>query len=292
MKNLTIAIISPGEMGSAVGQALRSNDYRIVTYLKGRSERTRALARNAGFEICQTLTDLVSEADLILSILVPSEAVTAAAEVSKAIVESNSDVYFADCNAVAPETVKQIESNIVSAGGKFIDGSIIGLPPGKEVPRFYTAGEHAHIMDQFDGKGLSIKRISNETGKASALKMCYAGLTKGKSALMVAMLSAAQIQGVSDELTAELEFSQKQAYTQIKSQMPTLPSKAYRWAGEMDEIVKSLKDAGVTSHFHLGAANIYRKLSRTPSAIRPAKESDISPCLRKAIQDFIETEDS
>ncbi|MDA1189443.1 MAG: DUF1932 domain-containing protein [Chloroflexi bacterium] len=283
----TIAIVSPGEMGSSVGRTLRERGYRVITCLEGRSERTRNLAGNAGFEVCSTLDDMVVQADLIMSILVPAEAAGMAARVAKAIRATKADVYFADCNAIAPQTVKNIERNIVSAGGKFIDGSIIGLPPDREVTRFYTSGEHAHLMDELDGKGIAIRRISDEVGKASAIKMCYAGFTKATSALSIAALAAAEAQGLSDELAAEFEFSQAPAYAKMQKQIPSLPSKAYRWAGEMDEIAASFESVGITPNFHKAAGDVYRRLSRTPFADESPEETDASRDLRQTIAGFV-----
>src|SRR3989454_8523598 len=49
----------------------------------------------------------------------------------------------------------------------------------------------------------------SEVGTASALKMCYAALTKGFTALATELLVAAQLLGVSEELAKELIGSQR-----------------------------------------------------------------------------------
>ena len=67
-----IAILSPGDMGHAVGRALSEHGFDILTLLEGRSERTRALAQDAGFRTSASLNELMIEADLVLSILVPA----------------------------------------------------------------------------------------------------------------------------------------------------------------------------------------------------------------------------
>ena len=65
----TVAILSPGDMGSGVGFALGQNDIDVITCLRGRSNRTRQLAAEAHFRDIPTLGLLVEQADLILSIL-------------------------------------------------------------------------------------------------------------------------------------------------------------------------------------------------------------------------------
>ncbi|MBT5665856.1 MAG: 6-phosphogluconate dehydrogenase, partial [Rhodospirillaceae bacterium] len=59
MRFNTVAILSPGDMGHAVGRALRQSGRRVITCLEGRSERSRGLAEAGGFELSPTLDDLV-----------------------------------------------------------------------------------------------------------------------------------------------------------------------------------------------------------------------------------------
>ena len=84
----TIAILSPGDMGSNVGCALRENGLDVITCLAGRSKRSRGLAEAAGLRDVASLTDVVAGADLILSILVPSEALKLATQIAGIIRET------------------------------------------------------------------------------------------------------------------------------------------------------------------------------------------------------------
>ena len=70
----TIAVLSPGNMGGAVGALLGQSGYDVIACLAGRSEFTRRKADEAGFRDVADLNALVSEADLILSILDPAKA--------------------------------------------------------------------------------------------------------------------------------------------------------------------------------------------------------------------------
>ena len=252
-----VAILSPGDMGHAVGRALAEHGIEILTSLAGRSERTQTLARAAGFKEVPTLEDVVSEADLVLSILVPSHAETFARELAAALKNTGAAPYIADCNAISPIRSAMIEVLIDSAGGKFIDGSIIGGPPGPGVPpRFYVSGIHAQAMLPLDGKGIAVKSLGETTGRASGIKMCYAALTKGTSTLQVALLTVAESLGLSDELREEFAYSQADALKSMESSIPRLPPNAHRWIGDMEEIATTFAGQGVTPHFHLGAAAV------------------------------------
>ncbi len=263
----TVAILSPGDMGHDVGRALDKHGLDVITCLKGRSDRTRGLSGQAGIRDVGSLEEMVSEADLILSILVPAQAAAAAREVAAAIEVTGRDTYFADCNAVAPRTVQSIQALLTDAGGRFVDGSIIGEPPGRGIPpRLYVSGEHAGVMRELAGEEIDVRFIGARVGQASAIKMCYAGLTKGTFALYFAVLTAAEAMGLSDELRSEFIFSQPEAHRRMERHLPALPVKASRWIAEMREIAASFEAAGVTPFLHRGAADIYETVSKTPFA--------------------------
>lgn len=260
----TIAILSPGDMGHAVGRALGENGYAVITCLEGRSARTRELAQQGNIRDVPTYDALVNEADLILSILVPSQATDTAGKVADALRETGEDTYYVDCNAVSPKTSQAMNQVITTAGGRFIDGGIIGGPPGRGAPpRFYVSGEHSAVMNELDGKGIAIRDIGGEVGRATGVKMCYAAMTKGTNALQVALMTTAEVLGVSEELRTEFESSQPDALANI-DRLSRLPANAHRWIGEMEEIAATFEDAGVTPYFHLGSAEIFRLLARTP----------------------------
>ena len=263
----TVAILSPGDMGHDVGRALSQHGLDVITCLKGRSDRTRSLSQQAGIRDVGSLDRMVSEADLILSILVPAEVEDAAREVAAALQRTGCDTYFADCNAVSPQTAGAIHEIITDAGGRFIDGSIIGEPPGRGIPpRLYVSGEHADVMAEIAGKEIDVRFIGDQVGQASAIKMCYGGLTKGTFALYFAALTAAEAMGLSDELRSEFTFSQPEAHSRMERHLPALPVKASRWIAEMQEIAATFQAAGVTPFLHRGAADIYETVSKTPFA--------------------------
>ena len=273
----TVAILSPGDMGHGVGRAFGEHGLDVITCLEGRSDRTRGLALKGNIRDVPSLNEMVSQADLVLSILVPAEALDVARRVADALRATGADSPFADCNATSPQTTQKMDAIISGAGGRFIDGSIIGGPPGRGTPpRFYVSGAHAGIMAELDGKGIDVRPMGDSIGQASGIKMCYAALTKGTSALHTALLTAAEAMGLSQELRAELSSSQPEAYRRIENQVPGLAVNASRWIGEMEEIAATFDHLGVTPHFHLGAAEVFRQLSKTSLAQETPETVDTS----------------
>ena len=281
----TIAILSPGDMGHAVGRDLGAAGHRVITCLSGRSERTRRLSESAGITDVSSLADLADQADLVMSILVPSEAEALAGRVAAAARGANTELTFADCNAVAPATSGRIESAITGAGSRYIDASIIGPPPGKgSPPRFYTCGPFAHIMDELDGQGIVVRNMGAPTGAASAIKMCYAGFTKGTSALSVGVLVMAARLGVADQLNRELSESQAAGLERMRREIPGLPVKARRWIGEMEEIASTFESAALPPGFHDAAADLYRLVGHSAFADETPETLDDSRDLRTTVE--------
>lgn len=287
----TIAILMPGDMGHAVGRVLREHGHDVVVALDGRGAHTRALAKDAGLRDVGSIASAVGAADLILSILPPAAALQQAEQVANAMQATGTNPVYVDCNAVSPETVKQVATVIETAGAAFIDAGIIGLAPGKGTgPRFYVSGPDVDAMLALDGKGFEVIEAGETIGAASALKMVYAGLTKGTWTLQTAVLLAAHRLGVIDPLLKEFEHSQGAALTAMRAKIPFLPADSSRWVGEMEEIAATFASAGVSPGFHDGAADIFRILAQTPFASETRADMDTSRTLEEALAvyaDFI-----
>ncbi|MDH3666112.1 MAG: DUF1932 domain-containing protein [Paracoccaceae bacterium] len=284
MTHQTVAILMPGDMGHGVGRALREHGHEVITCLAGRSARTRGLAKAAGMRDLDSLEAVVGEADLILSILPPDAALAQASQVATTMTAAGARPIYVDCNAVSPMTVRKIGEVIAGAGAPFIDCGIIGLAPGKgPATRFHVSGPDTGPMEALHGKGISVLPMGTEIGRASALKMVYAGLTKGTMTLHTAMLLAAHQLGIYEEAVAEYADSQPVALKAMEARVPRIPADARRWTGEMEEIAATLASVGVTPGFHEGAAEIYRVLDRTPFAAETRETLDTSRTMADAI---------
>ena len=285
MTQETIAILMPGDMGHAVGRALKEHGYDVITCLAGRGEHTRKLAEAGGLRDVETLDEVVEQADLILSILPPSAAITQAEQVATAMQKAGKTPTYVDCNAISPQTARQVGDVITNAGASFIDAGIIGLAPGHGAgPRFYISGPKLDAMLALDGKGFSVIPMGATIGEASGIKMVYAALTKGTWTLHTAVLLAAQKLGVTEALFEEFENSQPAALSAMRARVPFLPADSGRWIGEMEEIAATFSEVGVTSGFHDGAADIFRVLAQTPFATETRQTMDKTRTLEEALE--------
>lgn len=263
-----IAVFGTGDMGHAVGGALVRAGYRVVTASAGRSELTRRLAREAGIEDVGSLQAAVAVAGLVLSIVPPAAATTFAADAAGAMRAAGVRPVFAECNAVAPATVKAIERALRGTGAPFVDVGIVGRGPavGREPTRFYVSGEARAAVLALRTSEIELHDLGYEVGRASAMKMAYSALNKGTDALLTTVLLAAARLGVLEPLMQELRFSQVEAFERMEARVPFLGATAKRYAPEMAEIARTYESVGVTPQFHRAAEWLYALYASTPFA--------------------------
>jgi L-threonate 2-dehydrogenase len=205
----------------------------------------------------------IASADFILSILPPGDALSLAQRLAPALMASNAKPVYVDCNAINPATVERVAAVIAPTGCAFVDCGIIGPPPrGKDFsPRFYASGEAVSRFAVFSQYGLDVRLLEGSPSAASALKMSYAGITKGTQAIGAAMMLAATRAGSASALYDELSFSQKEMLAQFRQQLPTMPAKAYRWIAEMEEIAGFVGDNPAARELYEGAAHFYMRIA-------------------------------
>lgn len=258
---LTVTVIAPGMMGSAVGKRLSDHGVSVLTSLAGRSGATQARAAASGMT---DATDTeIAASDFILSIVPPGEAMSLAERLAPALRASARKPVYVDCNALNPGTVTRIAAVVLATGARFVDGGIIGPPPEPDASktRLYLSGPDAAEVTVLEQHGLSTPVQPGPVGAASAMKMSYAGITKGFTALGAAMMLAATRAGTADALLAEMQVSQKALLGWLTAQVPKMPSKAYRWVAEMEEISAFVGEDPAAAAFYQAAARLYERIA-------------------------------
>ncbi len=257
-----VAVIAPGMMGAAVGKRLVDHGLKVVTSLKGRTEETVERAKAAG--MIRVDDEEIAATDFVLAILPPGDAVALAQRFAPLLTASNSKPVYVDCNAVSPRTVDRICAAVAPTGSPFVDAGIIGAPPkpNDAGPRFYASGPDASRFAKLRDYGLDIRVLEGPMSAASALKMSYAGITKGTQALGAAMLLAATRAGTAEGLFAELQGSQPHILAWLKRNLALMPPKAYRWVAEMHEIADFVGEDPSAHELYLGAAHFYEQIAQ------------------------------
>jgi 3-hydroxyisobutyrate dehydrogenase-like beta-hydroxyacid dehydrogenase len=248
---VTIGLIHPGEMGAAVGAALRIGGRAVLWASEGRSAATVARAQQAGLEDVGTVEELARRSDVIVSLCPPHAAVDVARSVP-----GFAGVYV-DANAISPATARTLASLV----GRYVDGGVIGPPPrGPGTTRLYLSGREAvSVADSFAGTIVDARIVSSDPTAASALKMTYAAWTKGTAALLLAVRAVARAERVEQALLDEWSMSLPELPARSAAAARSALGKGWRWVGEMDEIAETFAAAGMPDGFHRAAAEIYRR---------------------------------
>jgi L-threonate 2-dehydrogenase len=275
--NPIVAIVAQGSMGAGLAGRLRDHGVRVLTSLAGRGAQSRARAEAAGMHAVEP--EELLEAQFLLSILPPSNALPFAVRMAPLLRSARHKPVFADCNAVSPVTVQAIADALRGTGAPFVDVGIIGLPPTDNYPgpRLYAAGESARELGILNAYGLNVCLLDGPIGRASALKMSYAGITKGLAAVASAMILSADRSGVAAALREELEASAPTLLSSLARALPDMLPKAYRWVAEMQQIQEFVGDDTAARQIYAGAEHLYARIAADVAGGRAAAD---------AIQDF------
>jgi 3-hydroxyisobutyrate dehydrogenase-like beta-hydroxyacid dehydrogenase len=270
MSDLTIGLLHPGEMGAAVGQCLTGAGHEVLWASEGRGPQTAARARAAGLVDVGTAAEMAERADVILSICPPH----AALDVAWAV--QGFSGLFVDANAIAPATAREIAGMICDGGGNYVDAGIIGMAPvAAGSTRLYLSGQDADVVRAlFAGTPLDTRVAGGGATAASAVKMAYAGWTKGTAALLLAVRALARSEGVEDTLLEEWALSQPALTDRSLRSARSASVKGWRWVAEMEEIAATMAGVGLPDGFHQAAAEIFRRSPRSPSGLPDGSSVD------------------
>jgi 3-hydroxyisobutyrate dehydrogenase-like beta-hydroxyacid dehydrogenase len=259
--NPTVAVIAQGAMGAGVGGRLAERGLRVVTSLEGRSADSANRAADKG--MIAVSEQECAKADIFLSILPPSEALPLAKKMAAMIETSNHKPIYVDCNAVSPPTKVEIGNVIAKAGSPFVDVGIIGLPPrpNYDGPVMIVSGPDSSRMVPLGDFGLNLRVVDGPVGAACAVKMSYAGITKGITALGSMMMLAATRGGAAAELRHQLERSHPYFMQNFQRAVPDMFDKAYRFIGEMEEIADFVGEDPQAKQMYLAFADFYRRMA-------------------------------
>jgi 3-hydroxyisobutyrate dehydrogenase-like beta-hydroxyacid dehydrogenase len=279
-----IGIMSIGEMGFHWAKLLKSHGADVLTYDKDRGEVSRKRGENAAAKSMASMEELVEEAELIVSIVVPSAATRVAAKVAQAAAKTGrKDLLFLDANAISPMTADEIAKTLAAARVNFIDGCIIGsasrMGKGTIV---YVSGADAARMQALESFKIPIKVLGPNTNQASAFKVVYAGLTKGLQGLFCELLMGARRFGLLEEVRAQYEESFPGLLDKVSSSIIGLRIHAGRRAEEMDELKRTFNHNGLESFMAPAAQKVLEAIAALDTGRASddgARQGDLSETL-------------
>lgn len=264
----SVGFLHPGAMGAELAATCTGERCWVPT---GRSEATVRRAEKAGLNACESLDELSATCEMIVSICPPEAAEELAADV--AAVGFNG--IYVDANALAPATARRIGEQFE----RFVDGGIVGPPPTVAgTTRLYLSGAEATtVAGCWRDSLFEVRVVDGGAGAASAVKVCFAAWTKGTSALLLAIRALAESEGVTEAIVGEWETSMPALIPRSEHTASAIAPKAWRFAGEMEEIAAAFVAHELPSGFHTAAAELYRTLGEF-------KDRNPGPSLREVLR--------
>jgi L-threonate 2-dehydrogenase len=274
--SITVAVVAQGRMGAGVGKRLHESGAEVRTLLSGRSAASAERARAAGMQPAADEKTLLQGADFFLSILPPDQAENLARQMAPVLASLPKKPIYVDCNAISPQTAERVAAIIAPSGAEFVDGGIIGGPPRPGYsPAIYASGPAVGETKVLRDWGIDWRVIDGPVGAASGLKMSYAGITKGTTAIAAAMLLGAARFGCGEALIAELSKSQPEMLKRMRGSIPGMYDKAYRWVGEMEEISDFLGANPPSRDMYAAIARLYDYLAAAEAEEQPGPDNAI-----------------
>lgn len=267
---MKVGFLGFGEVASTLSTWLIESGAEVYTSIEGRSIKTQNLAKTSPVNIFKDDKTLAETSDILISAVVPAEAVKIAEKVG----EHSKGIYI-DINNISPKTVKNALDYIEN--DKTVDAAIMGgiKKEGKDV-QIIASGNSAEEFSKLNNYGLNIKVIGPNIGQASALKMLRSSYTKGVSALLFESLYAAYQMDLGEEFLKYLEQTECPDFSKsATSRVISNVFHAERRAQEMDEVLKMLQEHE-DPLMSKAAAEFFRNLSkRVKLEKRPLDYEDI-----------------
>ena len=247
------------------------------SYLTSSSEYTYRRARAANVTLLGSDEELAAQADYILSIVPPRDAIATAKRIISAYKDRTTPLYYLDLNAVSPGRVRLIAEDFEKNAPqiKFVDGGILGGPPKQLELNEDNAGEPGagwkrpaiplsgpEIPNKHLTQTLNVTHLGPKIGAASGLKCCFGSLIKGLIALSIQSFSTAEALGVYDELQGFLKHFQPALQESTTRMVTEIPPKAGRWVEEMWEIGRCFgQEGGWDNSTGEESADVYKRVA-------------------------------
>lgn len=267
MSMKTLTLIGFGEAGAIFGEDLAASGVTVYAYDRlQENPSTRAAlydkADQCGVLLCDSFAHAIALADWVISAVTADEALTVA---QAAAVLMRPDQLFIDINSVAPSTKRAAFAAMQRHGVGYIDAAVMApVPPQRlKTPILLGGAVAGQVAEQLAALGMNVRRVADEVGVASAIKMCRSIMIKGLEALTTECLSTARQYRAEREVLASLH----QSFPQMgwDDALPhylisRVAEHGRRRSEEMKEVAKTSTDMGVVPNMSLAIVNAQRGL--------------------------------
>lgn len=233
---MKVGFLGFGEVASTLSEGLQKHGAIVATCIEGRSMKTKSLVEKSSINLYKTNIELAKSSDILISTVIPSQAIKVAQEVGKYV-----NGIYVDINNVSPKTVKKTLSFIENR--KIVDASIIGsIRKGLNVS-VIASGDYATQFAELNNYGMNISIVGEEIGQASTIKMFRSSFTKGISALLFETLYSAYKMGIDEEVLKYIAETECEGFKDSAiSRIISSSVHAKRRGEEMEEVIELISE--------------------------------------------------
>ncbi|WP_438442393.1 DUF1932 domain-containing protein [Kluyvera georgiana] len=259
----TITFIGYGEAGGILADALAKENPVTVWDCKFNGPERDAMimkARQGGVQAAISLADALTGAELIFSTVTAGSALDVASQAAPLMADKQ----------YSPQTKRQAAERFKP--GTYVDVAVMApVPPAAlRTPLLIGGPQGEAIAELLTALGCHARYGGNDIGSVSAIKMCRSVMIKGLEALTVECLFAAHRYGVEEAVLASLHASfpslgWNDAFPGYL--ISRVAEHGFRRSEEMEEVVKTLRDAAGDSVMSQATAIAQRHLPERMAAL-------------------------
>jgi 3-hydroxyisobutyrate dehydrogenase-like beta-hydroxyacid dehydrogenase len=270
-----LAILYFGAMGQRWTELLKPRGIQVTTTVEGRGKATADAAKRLGAEILPTVDDVVRESDIVVSLVAPEAAEEVGMKVANAIKRTGSHPIFVECNATAPDRTTRIGKAIMEAGGRYVDGCVVGPASrlGHDWSVCYLSGEPAPEFAALIGDAFPVHVFDDGIATVSSFKMTYAAFNRGLGSLLIEAFIMAERYGALDNVLTYMYKRFPDIMKQMDYYLPGMPAQAVRRVGEMLDVAGTMEARGMEPSMIPQAVKILRAIAQADLKEVDAKAS-------------------
>lgn len=229
---MIIGFIGFGKVSQNLIESIDSKDIEFITSTEGRSSKTADKIQQSDVRILDSFKDVAIESDILVSANSPGNAIDVAKTYGK-----YADGIYLDLNNISPDTTFEINEHVPN----LVDGAIIGKIDSAE-PVLYLSGEKSDEL-LFLNDFIQTKKISDNIGDASILKLLRSTYTKTLSSLLIESSALARNHGLEDEFFEILSVTEGEDFTEkSKSRISNTLNSRKRKSEELEQIIDYFND--------------------------------------------------
>ena len=257
-ENPVCGILHFGELGTSLARLLIQQGCPVVTTTVDRSADTRARAVRAGVHQLPSVPAVISESEIVFSLVHPAASVGVATEFLQVRSDLESSCLFVDGNSIGPLEVEVLRKAFESAGADWVDMTIHGTADrlgDKGVA--YLSGRRGPEMESLLGSFLRTVVVSETAGDASLFKQTLASFSKTLNALFLESAILASQNGLFELFLQEFMKFYPGVYPPIERMLPSFCQHVDRRVTELKNIETMARQHEASSHLATAAARFF-----------------------------------